>query len=82
MSGQDQRATELSQQLRILHRQKIAFAKNLLSDTTLLVKEIAAILGFEDPFYFSAQFRKHVGTSPSAYRDTARADWQAPASRG
>lgn len=60
------------------HRQKIAFAKNLLANTTLLVKEIAAVLGFEDPFYFSAQFRKHVGMSPRAYRESRRSAWQAP----
>jgi AraC family transcriptional regulator, transcriptional activator of pobA len=52
----------------VFHRQKIAFAKNLLADTSLLVKEIAALLGFEDPFYFSAQFRKHVGLSPRTYQ--------------
>ncbi len=60
------------------HRQKVAFAKNLLANTTLLVKEIAAVLGFEDPFYFSAQFRKHVGMSPRAFREANRSSWQAP----
>ncbi|MBD3243763.1 MAG: AraC family transcriptional regulator, partial [Chitinivibrionales bacterium] len=36
------------------------------------------VLGFDDPFYFSAQFRKHAGMSPRAYRDAHRMSWQAP----
>lgn len=33
------------------------------------VAEIAQAVGFEDAFYFSRQFRKHAGTSPSDYRN-------------
>jgi len=32
------------------------------------VKEVAALLGYPDPFFFSAQFRKFMGCSPSAFR--------------
>jgi transcriptional regulator GlxA family with amidase domain len=33
------------------------------------VAEIARLVGFEDPFYFSRQFHKHIGHSPSASRN-------------
>ncbi|MBD3346445.1 MAG: helix-turn-helix domain-containing protein [Chitinivibrionales bacterium] len=62
-------------------RQKMTFAKNLLSSTTLLIKEIAALLGFDDPLYFSAQFRKYAGMSPRAYRESNRSEWKAPGNR-
>jgi AraC-like DNA-binding protein len=32
------------------------------------VAEIAAEAGFDDPFYFSRVFHKHMGCSPSDYR--------------
>jgi len=30
--------------------------------------EIAQNLGFEDPNYFSASFKKHIGISPSEFK--------------
>ncbi|SFT41961.1 AraC-type DNA-binding protein [Lishizhenia tianjinensis] len=36
--------------------------------TNKTVEEIAYELGYEDPFYFSRFFKKHVQVSPSAYR--------------
>ena len=47
---------------------KIEEAKRLLFEGTLSVSEIAAQLGFESPEYFSRTFRKHTGTSPSAFK--------------
>lgn len=32
------------------------------------VKQVAAELGFRDPYFFSRQFKRHVGASPSRYR--------------
>lgn len=49
-------------------RHKMAWAKHLLAENRFAVKQVAATLGFEDPLYFSAQFRKHVGLSPRRYR--------------
>jgi YesN/AraC family two-component response regulator len=32
------------------------------------IKEIAAEVGYENPFYFSLRFKKQTGTSPRDYR--------------
>jgi AraC-like DNA-binding protein len=47
---------------------KMALARHLLSETAMTVKEIALALGYADPLYFSAQFKKAVGTSPKFFR--------------
>lgn len=48
---------------------KIQRAKDLLRLTSLTVKEIAYILNFESPDYFSTQFRKKAGYRPSDFRN-------------
>lgn len=47
---------------------KIQKAKELLSVTTLSVKEIALELGYESIDYFSTHFRKQTGQTPSQFR--------------
>ncbi|SDG95797.1 helix-turn-helix domain-containing protein [Pelagibacterium luteolum] len=37
------------------------------------VKETAAMTGYPDVYYFSRQFKRYMGTSPSAYRLLSRA---------
>ena len=54
-------------QLRI-HR-----ARELLCGTDLTVRQIAASLGFEDPYYFSRAFRKMTGRSPNRWRAESQA---------
>ncbi|MFC3797968.1 helix-turn-helix domain-containing protein [Cohnella sp. GCM10012308] len=49
-------------------RLKMQKASQLLSLTGLSVKEIAAAVGFGDPYYFSRMFKKLMGTSPTDYR--------------
>lgn len=44
-------------------------AKKLLHLTHKPIKEIAAILNFDDEFYFSRYFKKNVGFSPLHYRE-------------
>lgn len=43
-------------------------AKELLADTSMTNGEIAELLGYKDPLYFSRAFKKYVGKSPNAYR--------------
>jgi transcriptional regulator GlxA family with amidase domain len=48
---------------------KMTLAKYLLTHTKLSIKEVASATGYENPLYFSAQFKKHVGLSPKFYMD-------------
>ncbi len=47
---------------------KIEHACHLLDSGTLSVKEIAALVGYDDALYFSRLFRKTIGLSPTEYR--------------
>jgi AraC family transcriptional regulator of arabinose operon len=56
---------------RYAERMKLQHAANLLRLTQLRIQEIAASVGYDDPFYFSTRFRRHYGKSPRAYRHDA-----------
>lgn len=47
-------------------------AQELLLGSVTAVHEIALAVGFCDPFHFSRTFSKHVGLSPSGYRQRGR----------
>lgn len=47
---------------------RIANAQNLLETTSYNVTEIASIIGYDNPLYFSRLFKKQTGLSPSEYR--------------
>lgn len=49
-------------------RMKMQRASQMLDLSTLSVKEVGAIFGFQDPYYFSRMFKKIMGSSPSHYR--------------
>ena len=49
---------------------RIQRAKELLSDESMSVSEIAEIVGYNDYFYFIKVFKKVQGISPSKYRKT------------
>lgn len=49
-------------------RMKIQKACNELDMSELSIKEIAASVGFRDPYYFSRQFSRIMSISPTAYR--------------
>jgi len=49
-----------------IHRERVMWAHRLLVDEGLSVKEAAAEVGFNDPFYFSRVFKKVMGIAPSA----------------
>ncbi len=47
---------------------RIASARNLLETTNYNVTEIAEIVGYDNPLYFSRLFKKQTGLSPTEYR--------------
>ncbi len=47
---------------------RMSKAKDLLENTDYNITEIAQIVGYENPLYFSRRFRKDMGESPSKYR--------------
>lgn len=55
-----------------LIQQRIARARELLCTTRCSVAEIAACVGYADPYYFSKLFKKRTGVSPSSFNKKKR----------
>jgi AraC-like DNA-binding protein len=53
-------------------QKKMTRAQYLLEHTLMNVKEVAATLGYDEPLYFSSQFKKFCGMSPKFYADQYR----------
>lgn len=47
---------------------KMEIARDMLVHSEMPVKEVAAQLGYSSPLYFSSEFRKRLGASPSKFR--------------
>lgn len=54
---------------RVIGDRRVLEAQRLLGFTPLSVKEIAARLGYADPFHFSRAFKAVTGLAPQAYRE-------------
>lgn len=52
---------------------RINAAKDLLQNTNLAINEIAYKVGYPDPSHFTGLFKKHLNSTPLAYRKTVRA---------
>jgi len=52
-----------------INRMRLDKAKQLLRSTSLSIKEITDLTGFNDASYFSRVFKKNVGLSPLEYRN-------------
>lgn len=49
---------------------RIEKAKDLMTfDPHILLKTLAPLVGFSDPFYFSKTFKKYTGMTPKEYKD-------------
>jgi AraC-like DNA-binding protein len=55
-----------------LIRKRIEIARSALLNTSDTVTEVAKQVGYDNPLYFSALFKKQVGMSPTKYRKTCR----------
>jgi AraC-like DNA-binding protein len=55
-------------------RLRMSRARELLDHTSSSVKEVAAALGYDDPFYFSRVFKAVYAISPGLYRQRRLAD--------
>jgi transcriptional regulator GlxA family with amidase domain len=53
-------------------RLRMERARKMLETTTLTVKEVAAALGYDDPFYFSRVFKSINQLAPTDYRHAWR----------
>ena len=54
-----------------INDKRIALAKDTLHATNIPIADVAQSCGFQDPAYFSRQFKKHVGKTPHAFRNEA-----------
>jgi two-component system, response regulator YesN len=53
-------------------RYRIERAQELLSIPSVAIADVASVVGFTDPSYFSRVFRDFTGMTPSQYRDRDR----------
>lgn len=53
---------------------RMSQAKYLLSETNMRINDISDNIGYDDPFYFSRIFKKHIGVSPRSYRRSFQSD--------
>lgn len=53
-----------------LRNYRLGQARRLLAETDEPIATVAQRVGYDDPLHFSRDFRKHVGLSPSAFRET------------
>lgn len=63
-------------------RLRMERARELLESTSSSVKEIAAALGYHDPFYFSRVFKSVNSVAPSAYRESYKNTQKDTCARG
>jgi len=59
--------------LDFLQEVRINIAKDLLKTSNLSISEIVDKVGYQDTGFFTALFKKHMATTPIAYRETVRA---------
>lgn len=55
-----------------VHRSRVTAATQLLESTNLLIKEVAAAVGYTDSTQFCRRFRGIVGLSPARFRNQRR----------
>jgi len=61
-----------------MEERRLELARFYLITTAYSVGEVAANVGFDDPFYFSARFKRRFELSPSAFRTARSREWASP----
>jgi AraC-like DNA-binding protein len=51
-----------------LRRERINHARRRLLESADSIKQISEQVGYNDPFFFSRDFKRYTGVSPSEYR--------------
>jgi AraC family transcriptional regulator of arabinose operon len=54
-----------------VERERMARAMQLLALSSRTIANIAAEVGYDNPFYFSLRFKQHTGRSPRDWRQRA-----------
>jgi AraC family transcriptional regulator of arabinose operon len=67
--------------MRFVEQQRMRAAEQLLDLSPRSVAAVARAVGYEDPLYFSARFKRFTGRSPSAYRDRQASSGSDPEAR-
>ncbi len=49
---------------------RMGIAKQLMNDKEMTLQQVAAAVGYNDPFHFSRSFKKAVGMTPTEYRES------------
>ncbi len=55
--------------VQLINEERINYAKQLLLDDTISIKEVGFASGFSDPNYFTRIFKKTTGMSPGEFRN-------------
>ena len=55
-----------------INRTRIEKAKDYLTHSDILSYEIAELVGYNDPAYFSSIFKKYTGLSPTDFRQQSK----------
>ena len=63
---------------RFVELERMKYAKRLLAINRLSIKEVAAQVVFDNPFYFSRRFAKVVGVAPTEFRQELLNDPERP----
>jgi len=53
-----------------LQKERVSQAKKLMLSSELPIHQISLLVGFEDPYHFSRFFKRHVGHSPSHWKES------------
>ena len=61
-----------------LSRVRMSTAARYLNQTDMKVNEISLMVGYDNPNYFSSQFKRYLGESPVEYRRRSRCRKQDP----